>query len=127
MSVAIVTTTTSPDAAVPAYIVDLAELAERINEAHVEVERCVKTGLQHALKAGQLLLEAKGLCKHGEWGPWVERHCAFPKRSAQGYMRLARELPKLERRKAQRVADLPFRKAVKLLAGPPPNSKNRWR
>ena len=53
---------------------------------------------------------------HGQWLPWLEANCQVSGRSAQAYMRVARELPKLEGSKAQRVADLPLREAVRLLA-----------
>jgi hypothetical protein len=64
-----------------------------------------------------LLLEAKGQVAHGQWLLWLKANVAFSERTAQGYMTVARRWEELEA-KAQRVADLPFRDAVKLLAAP---------
>ena len=41
---------------------DLAVLAESINGHHLACEAAMNSGLQHALEAGRLLLEAKGHC-----------------------------------------------------------------
>ena len=82
----------------------LDDLAERINEEHREVESVFKTAVDHALKVGELLLEAKEAAPHGGWLPWVEANCSFSKRTAQAYMRLAREMPKLSPENAQHVA-----------------------
>src|SRR5262249_33724498 len=58
----------------------------------------------------------KARVAHGAWLPWVREHCRFAERTVQGYMRLARELPKLDGAKAQHVADLPYREAIRALA-----------
>lgn len=98
-------------------VVSLAGLAERINAEHEQCEVHMRAGVDHAIKAGELLIEAKSLCAHGEWGAWLQANCAFAERTAQAYMRVARNREALEA-KAQRVADLPFREALNLLSGP---------
>ena len=91
----------------------LADLAGRINTEHEACHASMRKGLEHALKAGALLLEAKAGLPHGEWLPWLGENCSdIGERTAQNYMRLARELPKLGSEKAQRVADLSYRDAV---------------
>lgn len=75
--------------------------------------------MKHACEAGERLIQAKAMLPHGQWLPWLEANCEVSERSAQAYMRVARELPKLEGSKAQRVADLPLREAVRLLANEP--------
>jgi hypothetical protein len=40
----------------------LVDLADRINAEHHAAEQALQSGLDHALSAGQLLIEAKGLC-----------------------------------------------------------------
>ncbi len=94
----------------------LDDLAQKINEEHECVEGAFKTAMGHALKAGELLIEAKGAAPHSGWLPWLEANCSFSKRTAQAYMRLAREMPKLDPEKAQRVAHLSFRDTMKALA-----------
>jgi hypothetical protein len=94
----------------------LDELANEINAEHAKAEAAARSAVDHALRAGELLIEAKGQCQHGEWGAWIQEHCEFSERTAQVYMRVARELPKLDDPKAQRVADLPLRDVSRLLA-----------
>jgi hypothetical protein len=97
---------------------ELEALASRINAEHRACEEALKTGLRHALAAGELLLEAKGRIKHGDWGAWIRDNFEGSERTAQAYMKVARELPGLEGAKTQRVADLSFREALKELAAP---------
>ena len=73
-------------------------LAEKINAEHRACEEALRSGLRHAVRAGELLAEAKGQVKHGEWGRWLEEN--------------------FDEVKAQRVADLSFRGALRELASP---------
>ena len=94
----------------------LVSLVAEINSAHDAVCAALSAGLVHARRAGELLLRAKATLEHGDWLPWLTEHCpAIRERTAQGYMRVAREWSALEA-KAQRVADLPLRQALALLA-----------
>ncbi len=97
---------------------DLATLAERINASHRASQSAARSVVEHAVKAGELLNEAKAAVPHGQWAVWLGKNCEFSERTAQLYMRLARELPNLDEAKAQRVADLPLRDVVRLLADP---------
>ena len=94
---------------------DLSTLAQQINEEHQKVTEALKAGLEHAVRAGELLIQTKEKVAHGKWLPWLEENCKFSERTAQAYMRVAREFPKL---KAQRVADLSFRQTIALLQQP---------
>jgi Protein of unknown function (DUF3102) len=85
----------------------LADLAARINAEHEAVTGFVRQGLQSAINAGNLLLEAKAQIKHGEWLPWLREHCQIPERTAQHYMRLASHESEF-----RNVADLTQRGAV---------------
>jgi hypothetical protein len=67
----------------------LADLASRINAEHEQGVRSALSALEHIRKAGVLLLEAKGLCPHGDWLAWLEHNIRFGARQAQKYMRLA--------------------------------------
>jgi hypothetical protein len=96
----------------------LEELARRINVEHQECGRLLQAGLHHAMNAGKLLLEAKERVGHGGWLPWLKANVPFSERTARGYMRVAREVPKLGEGNRQRVADLSYRKALKALAEP---------
>jgi hypothetical protein len=79
----------------PRLVADAAppDLAARIRTAHDAVRRSLGDALRHATEAGRLLLEAKSAVGHGGWLPWLKENCGLSERTAQVYMRLARELP----------------------------------
>jgi hypothetical protein len=66
----------------------LVSLAAAINREHKACQAAAEFALKSAFEVGRLLTEAKGRVEHGEWLPWVGRHCKFGIRQAQGYMRL---------------------------------------
>ena len=74
-----------------------------------------KTAGGAVLAIGQRLIEAKSLLAHGEWLPWLTEQVEFSERSAQNFMRLAREWSN-----PQTLADLGAAKALVLLALPEP-------
>jgi Protein of unknown function (DUF3102) len=92
----------------------LVSLATRIRQEHEAVATSIMKAVEHAITAGELLLEAKGQVKHGEWLSWLADNCEISARTAQAYMRLARA--PLEKRNA--VADLPLREALSAMASP---------
>lgn len=65
------------------------------------------------LGIGQRLIEAKAMLPHGEWLPWLTEQVEFSERTAQSFMRLAREWSN-----PQALADLGATKALTLLALP---------
>ena len=67
------------------------------------------------LRIGRALMEAKEQLPHGDWLDWLEREVDFSERTAENFMRIAREYSN-----PQLVADLGVRKAVNLLAIPAP-------
>ena len=98
---------------------NLADLAGQINAKHLAVQQALTAGLAHAVDAGKLLIQVKAMLDHGQWLPWLKGNCpAISERTAQAYMRVAREYPSLAEANPQRVADLSFRQAIKFLAEP---------
>ena len=81
----------------------ISELAAQINDAHRHATQAAQAAVEHAINAGNLLLQAKAHVKHGAWLTWMKENCEVSERTAQAYMRLAREYPKLETSKAQRL------------------------
>lgn len=84
-----------------------------IVEAHRAATGAMRDAVAHAVRAGELLTQAKAAIPHGSFGAY----CAglpFAATTARGYMRLAR----LDPAKRQRVADMPLRAALLELAEP---------
>ncbi len=99
-------------------------LAEQEARAPAQAERTIevitseileakRVGGEAVLAIGRGLIEAKGLLSHGEWLPWLSEKVEFSERSAQNFMRLAREWSN-----PQTLADLGASKALALLALP---------
>ena len=96
----------------------LPALASEINAAALSAGSAAKDAVQHALRAGRLLIEAKDQLPHGQWEPWLAEHCQVSPRMARAYMRLAKMLPSLEN--GNDVAVLSLRQALQTIALPPP-------
>jgi hypothetical protein len=86
----------------------LAHIASELRTEVAAVERSWRDVVGHAIRAGELLLEAKAAVGHGEWLPWLEANFPGSERTARNYMRLATN--------RQHVADLPtVREAIATL------------
>jgi hypothetical protein len=57
-----------------------------------ELQQGNSAGLEHYRQAGEMLIEAKDQLAHGAWGPWLAKNFDMVARTAQQYMRLAREI-----------------------------------
>jgi hypothetical protein len=66
----------------------LGELAAEINAEHRAFEGAFRKTLEHGIRAGELLAEAKAACEHGAWLPWLAENFEGAHRTAQEYMRL---------------------------------------
>lgn len=65
------------------------------------------------IEIGRRLNEAKERLSHGEWLPWLKERVAFSERTAQDFMRLAKEYGE-----SAEIADLGAAKALALMALP---------
>jgi hypothetical protein len=89
----------------------LVVLADEIGQEVRKAEEAWRDAVGHAVKAGEKLIEAKALVKHGEWLPWLDAYFPGSARTASTYMRLAAN--------SEAVADLPtIREAVAALVQP---------
>lgn len=70
-------------------------LATRIKKECKMAAESFRTSVDHAYKAGKLLLEVKATLRHGEFGRWIAEHCYIKERAAEGYMRVARHWEEL--------------------------------
>jgi hypothetical protein len=68
----------------------LTVLAAQIQKEYGIATKNVRNGLSHAIRCGELLLEAKAQIKHGSWLPWLKKSCVIPQSTANLYMRLAK-------------------------------------
>ena len=79
-----------------------------------EILDAKRAGGEAILTIGRCLIEAKDMLSHGEWRSWLEEQVEFSERSAQRFMRLAREWSN-----PTTLSDLGASKALALLALPP--------
>jgi hypothetical protein len=67
-------------------------LVGQINQAYEDLTKSYRTSLTHALKLGDLLIKAKEAVgkPHGNWMPWLKKHCPnISYSTANIYMKLA--------------------------------------
>jgi hypothetical protein len=94
----------------------LVDLAARIRAFHEATAEGLRRSVEHAMAAGDLLIEAKAQLKHGQWLPWLRDHCAISERTAQLYMRCAKNRAAIEdQAKSASVADLTLNEAAAVL------------
>ncbi|MCH8046986.1 MAG: DUF3102 domain-containing protein [Planctomycetes bacterium] len=88
---------------------------KQINAHHEAAEQAARSAINRARECGDLLISAKAECRHGEWGKRLKDHFSGSARTAQAYMKLAKQWPELEAKSAT-AADLTVRDALKMLA-----------
>jgi hypothetical protein len=66
----------------------LGELAEEINAEHRAFVGTFRKTVEHGIRAGELLADAKKQCEHGTWLAWLQENFEGAPRTAQEYMRL---------------------------------------
>jgi len=98
---------------------ELPALAEKINDAIESAEEHARSACQTALRAGELLNQAKAHVQHGGWDDWLTANCRVKPRTARAYMQLASKLQALPHEERQRVADLPVREAIRAISTKP--------
>jgi hypothetical protein len=94
------------------------DLAAAINDEHRRCGEALLTALDHAMRAGDLLIQAKAEIGHGNWQAWIEENFEGSLRSAQDYMRLAKNRETIEAEKARSSAPLGIDRALRAIAAP---------
>lgn len=94
----------------------LADLANQINEHEDSRRACQLKGLMHAIRIGQLLIEAKQVTPHGQFLNWMEDNLTVTPRMGQNYMKIAEDdqLRDDVECKYETVSHLTINQAVKL-------------
>jgi hypothetical protein len=96
----------------------LAQLAERIAEAHLRCRQSHAKAAEYALKAGQLLLAAKRRVPRGQWLAWLKKNVRISPRTAQRYVRLLQLEDKLDELNGSWRTEWWPTEALELLAEP---------
>lgn len=108
----------------------LADLTATIRSGHTEVERAALKVVWHALQTGKALIEAKKQVGHGNFEDYVAIECRMVMRTAQNYMKLARneaEIIQSLEEKRNGHAYLTMGEALKIIGKLSANSKRRKR
>lgn len=93
-------------------------IADQIRSHHAKCGAAAGEALTHALEAGKLLASVKAGTPHGDFLPWLKRHCPeISVRTAQLYMRLDANRDRI---KCATSAHMGVKRAAQLLARPKP-------
>ncbi|MDF1600369.1 DUF3102 domain-containing protein [Mesorhizobium sp. YIM 152430] len=76
----------------------------------------LRSAAEAAREAGIALLEARSLLPHGQWAGWLKSNFKGTARTAQRYMRVAKNWPTIEE-KATSMSHLSVNEALHLLNG----------
>lgn len=93
---------------------DTEKLARKINRHHRKAEGYAAKALEHALKCGEFLIEAKWSVGHGSWLDWLHENFEGSPRNARKYMSLYRHQSFLER-SGYSTANLSISSAISLI------------
>jgi Protein of unknown function (DUF3102) len=74
----------------------LTDLAAKIKTLHAQALDAGKNVVRKAIDAGMALIEAKRQVGHGGWLRWLKENCELSGRTAEDYMKCARNRQKLE-------------------------------
>ncbi len=74
----------------------LTTLRDAIQAEHGLAQSAACKAVEHAINAGNLLLQAKSLLPHGDWSQWLLENFRGSPRTARGYMLLANRLDSLD-------------------------------
>jgi hypothetical protein len=69
---------------------NLKDLAKQANHAHQLVSESLRTAIDNAKNAGDLLIEAKSLVEHGDWTQWIGGNFKASPETARIYMRVSK-------------------------------------
>lgn len=88
--------------------------------------------LNYAIEIGRRLEEAKAMLPHGEWGAWLKRELDYSQSTAQNFMKVFREYGDSQQSlfgstsKSQTFGNLSYSKALRLLAIPDEEERERF-
>lgn len=92
-----------------------AHLAEEINQELEKGKEHARLLVEHMLRLGDLLLQAKESVGHGKFYKWLEENCQLKMRQAQRYMKVAQHREIVEKANASRATHLSLRAALEAI------------
>jgi hypothetical protein len=105
-------------------LIPLSKLPERINREAAAVNEAAVKMLEHILKCGDYLLQAKQQLPYGEFNRWAEANCVLGYAQARRYMKIAKNWPRLPESRKKRAAELTsFRQIIAVVTGKEINEK----
>ncbi|CAO3418926.1 hypothetical protein [Azospirillum doebereinerae] len=93
----------------PIVTIDLPFLAREVNDAHSQVQYHAKGMLLEAKRAGEALLQAKGLCPRGTFDTWLTQNTRVKRAMAYRYMQVAERFTQLPSTAVDDLADVSIR------------------
>ncbi len=97
-------------------------IEEITNKIKWKTAQAQRFALEYAIEIGGYLTEAKALLPHGEWGNWLKDKVNYSQSTAINFMKLYEEYgnrqESLFTSNSQAVMNLPYTKALRLLAIP---------
>src|SRR5262249_60514444 len=79
-------------------------MSKNVRSLDAIAEEIHQAGRDELFWVGDLLLEAKATCEHGEWGAWIEEEFDWSADTAERYMAVARLASKSARLRNLKVA-----------------------
>lgn len=68
--------------------VSIVTAGEELNRLHAGIESKMRSTVQDAIRAGEILAQVKERLPHGDFLPWIKLNCRFSERTAYNYMGL---------------------------------------
>lgn len=69
-------------------VVNIETAPEELNRLHGQIEGKLRSTVEDAIRAGEILTQVKERVGHGEFLQWVRKNAEFEERTAQRYMQL---------------------------------------
>lgn len=93
--------------------------------------QAIEVNLLYAIEIGRRLTEAKAMLPHGQWGAYLKDQVAYSQSTANNLMRIFREYGDNQQSlfgaaKSQTFANLPYSKALRLLAIPDEEEREQF-
>lgn len=66
--------------------VGISDAGAELDRLHKSIEGKLRSTVQDAIRAGEILTQVKGRLSHGDFLPWLQVNCSFSQRTAYNYI-----------------------------------------